>query len=73
MVMTRPDAHNDESVDRRPDPPSGSDWYWLPARGEWVRWAEIEDIVREERALRFAEAIAQDDQRYASREDPTRS
>src|SRR5262245_20429079 len=30
---------------RRIAPPPGSDWFWIPARNEWVRWNEIEQIV----------------------------
>lgn len=46
---------------QRVAPPPDGDWFWVPARNEWVRWQEIRQIAREEHAKRVAEVTDSSD------------
>ncbi len=42
---------------RRITTPPDGDWFWVPARNEWVQWQEIRRIAREERARHIVDAM----------------
>jgi AbrB family looped-hinge helix DNA binding protein len=35
---------------RRIPPPPDGDWFWVPARNEWVQWQDMRRIARDEHA-----------------------
>jgi AbrB family looped-hinge helix DNA binding protein len=46
---------------QRVAPPPDGDWFWVPARNEWVQWQEIRRIAREEHAKQVADVTDRSD------------